>query len=86
MSNVQDLPPRDRRSGRARARASLFLVGLGVLAATLAPAAVAAPSVKPTVPAGFTITKMADAPKRASNCDDLGFLDGHLFMAASTRR
>jgi hypothetical protein len=56
-----------------------------VLAVGNAPAAVAAPAVKPTVPAGFTITKVADAPKGASNCDDLAFLDGHLFMGCENK-
>ncbi len=80
MPNVHDLHSRHRRIDRA-ARALLFVVGVGVLAASQAPAAVAAAAaVKPTVPAGFTITKVADAPKGAANCDDLGFLDGHLFM------
>jgi hypothetical protein len=85
MSNVYHLPPRGRRADRARARASLLLVGVGVLAASHAPVAVAAPAVKPTVPAGFTITKVADAPQGASNCDDLAFLDGHLFMGCENK-
>jgi hypothetical protein len=34
----------------------------------------------PRVVRGFTITKVADAPKGATNCDDLARLDGHLFV------
>jgi len=85
MSNVHDLPARCRRIDRARILASLFLVGVSVLTTSHAPAAVAAPAVTPTVPAGFTITKLADAPKGASNCDDLAFLDGHLFMGCENK-
>ncbi len=88
MSNAHDLPPSDRRIDRARAWASRFLVGLvGLvgLATSNAPAAVAAPAARPTVPVGFTITKVADAPQSASNCDDLGFLDGNLFMGCENK-
>jgi hypothetical protein len=63
---------------RLRRAAALLLVGLGTLAATQAPSALAA--AKPSVPAGYTITKVADPPKGAANCDDLAFLEGHLFM------
>src|ERR1700730_18405326 len=41
-------------------------------------AAAAAPG--PTVAPGFTITKLAAPPKDTKNCDDLTFLDGHLFV------
>jgi LPXTG-motif cell wall-anchored protein len=85
MSTVQDYLPCHRRIDRVRIRASLLLVGVGVLAATQAPAALAAPATKPSVPAGFTIAKVADAPKSGGNCDDLGFLDGHLFMGCQDK-
>ncbi len=84
MSIVQALASLDRRIERARFRASLFFVGVGVLTASQAQAALAA-TTKPTVPAGFTITKVADAPAGAGNCDDLGFLDGHLFMGCQDK-
>jgi hypothetical protein len=42
--------------------------------------AVAASSPAPSAPAGFTIQKLASAPRGATNCDDLAYLDGHLFM------
>jgi hypothetical protein len=50
-----------------------------------AAAAVSAPTT-PVVPAGFTITKIA-APSSAaeSNCDDLTFLEGHLFMGCQNK-
>jgi hypothetical protein len=47
--------------------------------------ALAARATKPTVPAGFEITKLADAPNGASNCDDLAFLDGQLFMGCQNK-
>jgi hypothetical protein len=79
MPNVHGLSTRRRRIDRMRFRAALLVLGSGVLAAAQASQALAA-ATKPTVPSGFTITKVADAPKGAANCDDLGFLDGHLFM------
>jgi hypothetical protein len=42
--------------------------------------AVAAPSSRPTVESGFTIRKLVTLPRSATNCDDLAYLDGHLFM------
>ena len=72
-----------RLRSRARAyTAGLAAMGIGVLC-WAQPAAAAA--VKPTVPAGFTITKVADAPKGAANCDDLAFLDGNLFMGCQNK-
>jgi hypothetical protein len=47
--------------------------------------ALAAKRPVPSVPAGFTIRKLADAPKGATNCDDLARLDGHLFMACQNK-
>jgi hypothetical protein len=47
-------------------------------------AAGAAPA--PSVPAGFKITKLAaPAPATASNCDDVAFLDGHLFVGCQNK-
>jgi hypothetical protein len=55
---------------------------IGVL--TSAGAAFAAPA--PSVPAGFTLTKIAaPAPASASNCDDLAFLEGHLFLGCQNK-
>jgi hypothetical protein len=42
--------------------------------------AAAASAPAPTAAPGFTIHKLASAPKGATNCDDLAYLDGHLFM------
>jgi hypothetical protein len=40
----------------------------------------------PSVPAGFTITKIAaPAPATASNCDDLAILEGHLFLGCQNK-
>ena len=83
MSTLHDFSQRRRHVNRLRA--SLLLVALGVLAASQSPVAVAASAAKPTVPAGFKITKVAAAPAGAANCDDLGFLDGHLFMGCQDK-
>jgi len=64
-----------RRPRRAAATFAGAVVGVLMLAGSAFAAAA------PSVPAGFTITKIAaPAPAGASNCDDLAFLDGHLFM------
>ncbi len=70
---------------RLSAGVALWLVGLGIVAVGAASPALAAPASKPTVPAGFTITKVADAPKGSGNCDDLAFLEGHLFMGCQNK-
>lgn len=70
---------------RPRARSSLLLAGLGVVALGLAPAALAAAPAKPTVPSGFTISKLVAAPKASMNCDDLAFLEGHLFVGCQNK-
>ncbi len=61
--------------------------GIGALLLTLCACtglALAAP--KPSVPAGFTITKIAaPAPKTASNCDDMAFLEGHLLVGCQNK-
>jgi hypothetical protein len=74
-----------RGAQRRSARAALWLATLGVVAVGAASPAVAAPAVKPSVPAGFQITKLADAPKGSSNCDDLAFLDGNLYMGCQNK-
>ncbi|MDQ6744590.1 MAG: hypothetical protein M3Z27_01000 [Actinomycetota bacterium] len=57
---------------------------LSALAAS-APPALAASAPKPAAPkpsaaAGFTVTKILAAPASTQSCDDLGFLNGNLFM------
>ncbi len=78
-----------RRFGtrRARTRARLLLVAVGVLAAALLPVApaAAAPPVKPSAPPGFTIVRLAAAPPGATNCDDLASLEGHLFLGCQNK-
>jgi hypothetical protein len=63
-----------------RTYTALFLVALGVSLPTFDGTAVAASSPAPSVAPAFTIQKLAPAPKGATNCDDLAYLDGHLFM------
>lgn len=79
MLDVPASPPCRNRLAR-RVRGRLFGVVLGLVALGPAGAAAAASKPKPSVPPGYTITKLADAPKGATNCDDLARLDGHLFM------
>lgn len=57
---------------------ALVLLAAGIPAGTAVAATSTTP--KPHVIPGFTISKVADAPKGATNCDDLARLDGHLFM------
>jgi hypothetical protein len=85
MPEAHEYLQRRRRVRRARARVTLLVTGLGMLAASQVATAAAAPAAKPAVSAGFTITKVADAPKGATNCDDLGLLDGHLFMGCQNK-
>src|SRR5713101_10917 len=79
---------------RVSSRSSLRLPDLRHLAAAVgaaligvliwAGAALAASA--PSVPAGFVITKIAaPAPASAANCDDLAFLEGHLFMGCQNK-
>jgi hypothetical protein len=64
--------------------AALAGVLVGVLLSAGAAFAASAPT--PSVPAGFTITKIAaPVPASASNCDDLAFLEGHLFMGCQNK-
>jgi hypothetical protein len=62
------------------------LAGVVVCLLTSAGPALAASTPTPSVPGGFTITKVA-APNPASggNCDDLAFLEGHLFLACQDK-
>ncbi len=77
MSHDHAFPssPGDRRRRLYR---PLLMASLGVASLGLASAASAAP--KPKAAHGFTLTKLAPAPKGATNCDDLALLDGNLFM------
>jgi hypothetical protein len=73
--------PRLRPSSLVGAIAAL-VVGIPLSAG----AALAASSTAPTVPAGFTITKIAaPAPATASNCDDMAFLEGNLFVGCQNK-
>lgn len=69
--------------GAGSPRALLALTALCVLGP--ASAAQAKRSAAPSVPAGFQITKLADAPSGATNCDDLARLDGHLYMTCQNQ-
>jgi hypothetical protein len=80
------LTRRVRDAGRIGPTAWLVL-GLGVTGSLAPGAALAAKQANPvpSVPRGFTITKLANAPKGATNCDDLARLDGHLFMTCQNK-
>jgi hypothetical protein len=72
---------RDAASSSAAALAGVvfsLLLFAGVASAASAPA--------PSVSAGFAITKIAaPVPASASNCDDLAFLEGHLFLGCQNK-
>jgi hypothetical protein len=70
-----------RRDGR-----SLTTAMMGALVGALMSAGGAFAAPAPSVPSGFTITKIATpSPSNASNCDDLAFLEGHLFMGCQNK-
>lgn len=66
---------------RPRARFVAPLVVASLAGLSFGPDAADAATSKPTAAPGFRLTKLAAAPKGATNCDDLALLDGHLFMA-----
>jgi len=80
----QTQPLRRSRSSRRAVRSiATGLAGAAVCALMAAGAAFAAAA---SVPPGFTITKIAaPAPASASNCDDLAFLEGHLFLGCQNK-
>ena len=70
---------------RGRLSLGVALAGALVGVALFADAAFAA-AAKPSVPAGFAITRIASpAPAGAANCDDLAFLEGHLFLGCQNK-
>jgi hypothetical protein len=73
--------PSGQRTVRARRSAPL---AFAVLALALG-AQVATAQAAPSAPAGFKVTKVADPPKGAANCDDLAFLAGNLFMGCQNK-
>ncbi len=76
--------PNLRRPRRRSLAAVLAGVLLGALSS--AGAALAASGPAPSVAAGFSITKIAaPSPASASNCDDLAFLEGHLFLGCQNK-
>ncbi len=56
------------------------IVGAVVCGALSAGGVAGAAAATPAAAPGFTVAKIADAPARATNCDDLALLEGHLFM------
>ncbi len=72
--------PAFRSAVSPRAGAAFVLTALAMTALVFSGTAFAASAPQPTVAPGFTIQKLAPAPKGATNCDDLAYLDGHLFM------
>ena len=77
-----------RRSVRRLGTHSVRLLGgVSILAACSASAALGAPvsPPKPTVPAGFRISKLAAAPAGTMSCDDLAFLEGHFFLGCQNK-
>jgi hypothetical protein len=64
-----------RACGSVSVLAALVLINVSPSAA----------ATNPTVPAGFTIAKVADIPAPAGNCDDLASLEGHLFVGCQDK-
>ncbi|HEY6396925.1 MAG TPA: hypothetical protein VIX82_05680 [Solirubrobacteraceae bacterium] len=81
---LEKLAGRDGRITRlwAWAFGSVPLLAAFVLI-NVSPAAAA--TVTPTVPSGFTITKVSDIAAPAANCDDLAFLAGNLFVGCQDK-
>ena len=78
--------PAPRRPRRRLASLALALAGAALALALSAVAALGATAPTPTVPAGFTITKIATPiPSQAANCDDVAFLEGHLYVACQNK-
>jgi hypothetical protein len=78
--------PRATPSGRDAVRLAASLAGVGIVVLLAARPAFAAPAAAPSVTSGFTITKIAAPnPSTAANCDDLTFLEGHLFLACQNK-
>ena len=84
MPPIRESSKSSHHPKRALSAIALTASAIGMLwSAALAPAA---PSAVPSVASGFTITKIAaPLPSGAANCDDLGFLDGHLFMGCQNK-
>ncbi len=67
---------------RLPAALAVVLIAIAISGA----AAYGASTPAPSVPAGYTITKIAaPAPASASNCDDLAYLEGNLFMGCQNK-
>jgi hypothetical protein len=75
------------RSSPPRRNQQAFTAALvGVVIGVLISAGAASAAAAPSVPVGFTITQIAaPAPASASNCDDLAFLEGRLFMGCQNK-
>jgi hypothetical protein len=77
---------REARSLQRTARQIATALACTAVSLWVLMAAAAALAAAPSVPAGFTITKIAaPAPASASNCDDLAFLEGHLFLSCQNK-
>jgi len=73
--------PRSRKLPPLVAAVTVVLCALGADASGALGASASKPAApKPSAAAGFTITKILAAPADTQSCDDLGFLDGNLFM------
>ena len=79
------LPDSVRGGSVQHRRLARGALGFAVLALALAARVATAGAAAPNVPHGYTITKVADAPKGAGNCDDLTFLAGYLFMGCQNK-
>jgi hypothetical protein len=78
-------PSRPNLSRQSSLRFAAALAGV-IISVLISAGATFAASATPSVPAGFSITKIAaPVPTSASNCDDLAFLEGHLFLGCQNK-
>jgi hypothetical protein len=85
MPEAPDYLQRPRRVERARARATVLVAGLAVLVASLVAASAAAAATPSALAPGFKVAKIAVFPKGVTNCDDIGFLNGNIFVGCQDK-
>jgi hypothetical protein len=83
MSRAHATLQSGQRSLAMLRRAPLVLAAACIFTACQTSAAFAAAA--PSVPKGFKITKLANSPKGSGNCDDVAFLDAHVFVGCQNK-
>jgi hypothetical protein len=83
MSRAHATLQSGQRSLAMLRRAPLVLAAACIFTACQTSVAFAAAA--PSVPKGFKITKLANSPKGSGNCDDVAFLDAHVFVGCQNK-